>query len=89
MAKLGGGKAHTLTFQNVPGDKNASLAHLETGTDKNGKTRNTLCICFPTVFVDLKWMQNWRDNNVLGKEACLPSVDVKCIIYMKMFMKMT
>lgn len=54
MAKLGGGKAHTLTFQNVPGDKNASFAHLETGTDKNEKTRNTLCMCFPTVFVDLK-----------------------------------
>lgn len=52
--KIGGGKAHTLTFQNVPGDKNASFAHLETGTDKNEKTRNTLCMCFPTVFVDLK-----------------------------------
>lgn len=54
MAKLGGKKAPKLTFQNMPGDKNASLVHLETGTDKNIKIANTVSICFLTIFVDTK-----------------------------------
>lgn len=57
--KIGGEKKKTqVPFSECAWRQKRLTCSSETGAHKNGKTGNTVCICFPAIFVIIKLVQN-------------------------------